>query len=193
MKKEFFMNYCKLLLTIPFKTEEAVKANITNIMESINNEANQMGINPYHSLNMGDAIYALAKQGNLDYQNMLHFAKADAAKDDDIKFWWNLNYMQRRLIIWTDSILFEEWQIFVIQSGKTPDQARNIVLCTSPYFSNYNAAFDMNDLDRPLPYELKERVDIYLEKYGVHNANVAADGYSSFNAYVREQIRKGLI
>lgn len=133
------------------------------MMESFKIEADQLGINPYHSINFGDGIFALAAQGSPDHQKIIQFAKTDGATEEDIKFWWSLSYMQKSLAVWLDSILFIDRQALIVLSGKSAEQAKKDILSTAPYYSEYNSSIDLNDINRPLPYELQERVETFLK------------------------------
>lgn len=45
--------------------------------------------------------------------------------------------------------------------------------------------------DRPLPHEVRGRVDRYREKYGAVYIADRVKKYTTYNAFVRHEIRKG--
>jgi len=45
--------------------------------------------------------------------------------------------------------------------------------------------------DRPLPHELRSRVDRYHEKWGAAIIEKRSSGYTTYNAFVRAEIKHG--
>jgi len=161
--------------------------------------------------NFGDIILGKEKAENQAIENtaeyfrkLLPAKRAEGVKDEDIRWWWNLNDVERFMMFKIDD--FYKGALFMneIQEGKTPDQAGITVWKFHPTYTIVdpnkepeNKPFKLKREDYPLPAELKDRVNVFIEE----KAKIDSDGKykkeiessSTFNALIRKEMKAGKI
>ena len=124
------------------------------------------------------------------------FAKrAEGVTDEDIAFWWNMHDLERRLICKIDEmnrlILFEK----LVQDKTTTElEAARAVAKRFPVYGDPEHLVLENEDDRPLPYELKWRVNRYISKRTAADPDryrEEVDASTSLNALLRNALRQG--
>lgn len=132
-------------------------------------------------------------------QRRLPRLRSEGVTDKDIKWWWNFSQIERSMIIKNDEMEYHNF--FVTQLLKTQTQfpkketAQNAAhTLTNKRFPIYtqNLQDDPFSPDDPLPYELKERVDAFMD-HAVRFTDFQQtlqqlQTFSTFNAFVRQQI-----
>ncbi|HWQ69625.1 MAG TPA: hypothetical protein VN494_06695 [Patescibacteria group bacterium] len=126
------------------------------------------------------------------------FAKKrqEGVTDSDIRRWWNLPAIERVLIEKVDGL--QRYAICLKGSGEgqTPEQAAAALRKHHPMYGDPADTSQASGDDRPLPYELKDRVDAYIQKRFqndplTYKKDIAHS--STFNALIRKGIRSGQI
>lgn len=122
--------------------------------------------------------------------------RQEGVTDSDIRWWWNLPAIERVLIEKVDGL--ERYAICLKGSGEghTPEQAAAALRKQHPMYGDPADTSEATGDDRPLPYELKDRVDAYIRKRFqndpvTHKKDLAHS--STFNALIRKGIRSGQI
>jgi hypothetical protein len=121
--------------------------------------------------------------------------RAEGVTDEDIEVWWNMHDLERRMICKVDEmnriLLFEK---LVRNSGATEPEAAQLVAKRFPIYGDPEHLVLETDDDRPLPFELKWRVNRYLTE----RAKADPDGFhreteasTSLNALLRKAFREG--
>lgn len=120
--------------------------------------------------------------------------RADGVTDQDIAFWWNLHDLERRMICKVDEmnriLLFEK----LMQTSGTPEiEAARMVAKRFPIYGDPNHLVLETEDDRPLPFELKWRINRYISE----KTEADADGFqkeienaTSLNALLRRAIKQ---
>jgi len=94
----------------------------------------------------------------------LHIKRSEGVKDDDILWFWNMNPLERRMIEIDDELTkLVAFQNFV-EKGMTDKEA---VKKMRKYFVYYGDPRDIQHVqgeDRPIPPELKNRINIWVAK-----------------------------
>lgn len=127
-----------------------------------------------------------------ELQARLAGRRGEGVTDDDVRVWWNLPDVERRLIVEIDAM----WRLGVfaeaVRRGKTPQEALDFVRKHFPMFGSPQEAPDRGD-DRPLPIELKPRVNAWTERQrdALDGLRARIAAASSFNAVVRDELRAG--
>jgi hypothetical protein len=120
--------------------------------------------------------------------------RAEGVTDEDIALWWNMHDLERRMICKIDEmnriLLFEK---FVQGDGVTEPEAARMVAKRLPIYGDPDHLVLETDDDRPLPFELKWRVNRYL----IERTKADPDGFredagaaSSLNAFLRRAVRQ---
>ncbi len=120
--------------------------------------------------------------------------RAEGVTDEDIAFWWNMHDLERRMICKVDEmnriLLFEK---LVQGSGVTEPEAARMVAKRFPIYGDPEHLVLETDDDRPLPFELKWRVNRYISE----RTEADSDGFkkevedsTSLNAILRKALRR---
>ena len=121
--------------------------------------------------------------------------RAEGVTDEDIALWWNMHDLERRMICRVDEmnriLLFEK----LVQGGGVtePEAAQRVAKRFPVYGDREHLVLGTHD-DRPLPFELKWRVNRYLTertKADPDRFREAAEAFTSMNALLRKAIRQG--
>jgi len=121
--------------------------------------------------------------------------RAEGVTDEDIAFWWNMHDLERRMICKVDEmnriLLFEK---VVQDSDTTESEAARMVAKRFPIYGDPEHLVLETDDDRPLPFELKWRVNRYISE----KTEADSDGFreeveasTSLNAILRNAVRQG--
>jgi hypothetical protein len=121
--------------------------------------------------------------------------RAEGVSDEDIALWWNMRDLERRLICRVDEmnriLLFEK---LVQGEGVTEPEAARMVAKRFPVYGDPEHLVLGTEDDRPLPFELKWRVNRYIAQRT--NADPDAlreetEAATSLNAILRQALRQG--
>jgi len=135
------------------------------------------------------------EQTDEEVRNAFAPKRADGVADDDIVLWWNMHDLERRMICKVDEmnriLLFEK---LVQGSGLPEPEAARMVAKRFPVYGDADHLVLETDDDRPLPFELKWRVNRYITE----RAEADPEGFqeeveasTSLNAVLREAVRQG--
>ena len=135
---------------------------------------------------------------DINAKKMLEKKRMEGATNEDVRWWYNMHYLERRMMIEFDDFMrFSFWNNLVNNYGLSKDEAMDELRKTHAMFGDPEDTTHTAGEDRPLPFELKERVNIFLEKTAISPPS-DVEKYrkefresSSFNAFVRKQIKIG--
>jgi hypothetical protein len=121
--------------------------------------------------------------------------RADGVTDEDIAVWWNMHDLERRMICKIDEmnrvLLFER---LMQSSGMTEPEAAQLVAKRFPVYGDREHLVLSTEDDRPLPFELKWRINQYLsQRTETDPADLQeeVEASTSLNALLRKALRQG--
>jgi hypothetical protein len=126
----------------------------------------------------------------------LEAKRADGVTDADIRWWWNLHDLERRMMALDDD---NSKVAFIIhktrEQGLTVEQAAAELRRSMPIYGDPADTRRTTGDDRPLPYELKDRVNRWLQtkmpdpdRFRRQLAQA-----TTYNALVRAELRAGKV
>ena len=127
--------------------------------------------------------------------------RVEGVRDEDIRWWWNLNDVERSIMVGVDEFHCTALFLKECDEGKTTDEANEIVWKFHPKYT-YGYRGETKDMPQqikdifPLPIELKDRINIYIAKKTKTNSEKYKKDIKSsptFNALVRKEIKAGNI
>ncbi len=145
-------------------------------------------------VNRGDLL--LKKEATRpETASMLAKRREEGVRDDDIRWWMNKPELERKMVIRVHDLnrlalcakLRERYRL---SEGEATEAVRRYV----PLFGDPDHPGTSQGDDRPLPWELKNRIDVYVRKRSQEDpANYRKDisESSSFNALIRKEIKTG--
>ena len=123
--------------------------------------------------------------------------RAEGVTDEDIALWWNMHDLERRLICKVDEmnriLLFEK---LVQGSDVTELEAARMVAKRFPVYGDPDHLVLENEDDRPLPFELKWRVNRYITertKADPEKFQKEVEATTSLNALLRRALKHGAL
>ncbi len=123
--------------------------------------------------------------------------RADGVTDDDIRRWWGISDLERRLLTKIDETNRVGLFLKFINFDKIPrDEANTMVIKYHPVYGDPDDTTQWEGEDRPIPPELRERVNNYVQKQQalpLEEQQKKIDAFSSLNARIRHEIKEGNI
>ena len=148
----------------------------------------------YSLKNVGDTLLEKEKSSGQVNPNF-ESKRKEGVRNEDIKWWFNLNDIERMMMLKVDE--FHRLALFIKEKeeGKTDDEADAVVRKHHPIYGDLNDETHGSGDNRPLPLELKDRINIYIEKQGIGNTEFKKkiDSFTTLNALIRKEIRAGNI
>lgn len=149
----------------------------------------------YLPSNFGDIL--LEKESTDErIQSLLTKLRQEGVGDADIRFWWNRDDLERRMMQQEDFMSRFSLFLKLRDEGLSPEEAAKGVAKSFPIFGDPDDTTLGSGEDRPLPYELKDRVNIWIEKRyrsDPERFRKAIEYSTSVNSLVRKGIEKGNI
>lgn len=149
--------------------------------------------------NSGDMLLEKEKSDEKTRQ-ILRKKRDEGVRDEDIRWWWNMNDIERRMMLKTDEI--NRMALFINEmKGSTATtkelaakKASNEVRKFHPIYGDPDNAKHTKGDNKPLPAELKDRINIYIEKRfksDPEKYKKDIESSSTFNALIRKEIKAG--
>jgi hypothetical protein len=133
-------------------------------------------------------------------KEMLAKKRIEGVRDEDIRWWWNMHDYERWMMIKIDEnsrmVLFldEIKKSNANNLEKAQEEAAEKVRKFFPMYGDPDDTTHTKGNDRPLPYELKERINIYMEKCkekDIDKFKEDIENSSTFNSLIRNKIKSG--
>jgi hypothetical protein len=166
--------------------------------------------------NFGDVLIQ-QEQKNEQAKRILELLRSEGATDTDIRWWWNMSDLSRGVLkAHNNNSKFSLWLFLKDKEELDNKQATQMVLKIMPLYGDPRDTTQFSGDDRLLPYELMERVNVYIEKNSHRPADLetaapqgsdeifdrlgdkidrsvvnAIRKCSSFNAFVRAELLAG--
>lgn len=130
-------------------------------------------------------------------QAILQKRREEGVKDDDIRWWWGMNDLERRIMSKVDDFFKEALYIhYRREDGFDAEEALKKVRKFHPIYGDPQDTTHTTGDDRPLPYEIKDRVNKWVERRLQTDSDKCQkelEESTTFNALVRREIRRGNI
>lgn len=184
--------YVQLFSAAGFPSEMMNKETVEAIIKSCQEESREEGTDRFPE-NFGNILIEDADRGIPYAKNIVETARKEGATDEDIIKYWNLSDLERRLMTAVDNI-YRGAGYYKKKDEGLPNKESVIKLNESfPFYGDPNDTSKFSGENRPLPFELKDRINIYCEKHGISLNEEKIKGYESMNAFLRSEIKKGYI
>ena len=171
-----------------FSRSEARKA-IRGFIQQAKEEAQKEGTVNLPP-NFGDELLA-RESTDENVKTMLLKSRKEGVTDEDIRWWWNMPDLERRLMLKDDDLSRMAAFMHQVEQGTITEEAAVEVKKFHPMYGDPSDTGKSSGDDRPLPYELKDRINRYIEmrvKQGADSYKADLEASSSFNALVRREI-----
>lgn len=134
------------------------KETVEAIIKSCQEESQKEGTDRFPE-NFGNILIEDADCGIPYAKNIVETARREGATDEDIKNYWNLSDLEKRLMTAVDNI-YRSAGYFKKKDKGLPNKEAVIELNRFfPHYGNPNDTSKFSGENRPLPFELKDRVN----------------------------------
>lgn len=124
-------------------------------------------------------------------RQMLASKRAEGVTDPDIRWWWGLDNLERRLLIALDDwFRIAAWKQYRAE-GMSEEQAITHLRKSFPIFGDPQNTKTHKGDDRPLPFELKDRINQWAMRNSSPKTLSELGQFTSMNAAIRSEIRAG--
>ena len=113
--------------------------------------------------NFGD-IQLEQESTNPHFKSMLARKRNQYVRDEDIRWWWNMHDLERRIIEKIDDNIRMTCFVNNCKEGMSVKEATENVIKFYPIYGDPKDTSKTSGDDRPLPDELRNRVNAYIEK-----------------------------
>jgi hypothetical protein len=192
IERELEAQYVHTLHMLGFSPSEARRA-FWHIMNEIKEESLKTGTSTLPR-DFGDW---LLERENTDerVQAMLAKRRAEGVTDPDIRWWWNMHYLERAMMCKLDDLHRHALLTrFIEVEGLGREEAAMKLARYDPLFGEPHETHAEPHEDQPLPYELKERVRTYVQRRSILDPEAFASDIkesSSLNALIRKEVQRG--
>ena len=131
-----------------------------------------------------------------EIKSMLAKRRKEGVRDEDIMWWWNMHPLERKMMLKVDDVIkLSEFTRIQKEEGLNEEEAAKKVRKFHVIYGEPDDTTHTVGDDRPLPEELKDRIDIYIEKQTTNQEKYKKEieESSTLNALLRKEIKKGNI
>ena len=140
--------------------EEKAQKKAIETVNSCRQECERLGTSKYS--NIGKKVFELVKD-DPDLARFVEKARIDGATDEDIVYWWSASDIERAIVQRLDEEYKMAALITYLDQGLTQEKAIEKV---KKYHPIYGYADNDSDSKRPIPPELKARIDNFIADMG---------------------------
>jgi hypothetical protein len=193
IEKELEALYVPMFQTIQGMTLTQARSTFRDLLKMAKDASLKEGTSKFPQ-NFGDVILK-EEHTNPHYKIMLAKKRNQDVRDEDMRWWWNMHDLERRMMTehdnWCGFTLFLK---LTQEDGLSSNEAGNQVKKSSPIFGDPDDTSVSAGEDRPLPHELMGRIDAYILERSQADSEAfknEIDEASSFNALIRKKIKNG--
>lgn len=171
------------------------KSTFRDLLEKAKEEIREKGVSDLPQ-NFGDVL--LEKEStNEQIKSFLEKRRKEGVKDQDIRWWLNMHNLEKGMIFQVDNLdRFAFFLNLTEEDGFSSDEATKRVRKFHPIYGDPDDTSVTTGEDRPLMDELRDRVNTYVMKKNQADPEKFKkdiEESSTFNAFIRKEIKKGNI
>ncbi len=186
--------YVPMFQTMMGMTLTQAKSTFRERIKKVKGESLKEGTSKFPH-NFGDIILE-NESTNPHYKSLLAKKRNQGVKDEDIRWWFNMHDLERRMMTEADNLSSFALFLKLKEDGLNKDEAGKELKKSRPIFGDPDDTSTATGEDRLLPWELKERINTYIQKRSQTDPetfkNEIAES-SSFNALIRKEIKNGKV
>lgn len=185
--------YAQMLSAVPGYTARQAEQQASEMIALCKQQGKAEGTTDLPA-DFGDRILQAARFGEAKSRRIVERARREGATDDDIREWWNLGDLARRMVLLSeDTFRISVFMHASEDDGLSPEDAAARVHKMFPIYGDPEDTSTLTGDNRPLPHELRGRIDAYRITKGAEHVKEQVKYFQSYNAFVRHAIRNGLI
>jgi hypothetical protein len=141
---------------------------------------------------MGDRLLREERE-NDGIRSMLAKKRADGVTDEDIRWWWNMHDLERQMLVVQDDASRTVVSVYWMDQGLPVEEAVAKAQQALVTYGDPEEPSAARGDDRPLPYELKDRINRFMLQGSGNPSELKRRirSFSSMNAFIRAEMRVG--
>lgn len=189
--KQIKMQYTAMLQQYAHIPKGEAKEIVKNIIKQAQKNLSKDG---YLPKNYGD--YLLKNKSTDDWiKDLLTKKRADGVTDEDIRWLWNMDNLEREVLgEWDQYNIAVMYSKFIEEDGLSKEEALKKVKKARPVYGIGSP--EEKTKDNPLPFELKNRVNNYIDKRAMIDPEQLKKEMNeaiTCNDFIRREIKNGNI
>jgi len=190
LERQLYEIYSHMLIAVGYKPKQAQRL-ASKAIRTLRRQGKIEGTADLPE-DYGDRLIETADLGEPLSNKIVERARQEGATDDDIREWWNLPDLCRRMVLWSENIFrYSVFSHAIHCDGRTTEEAALRVHKMYPIYGQPDKFKTLTGENRPLPHELRGRVDAYKEAHGAELIKEQVKHFPSYNAFVRNAITEG--
>jgi hypothetical protein len=194
IEKQLEALYVPMFQTTKGMTLTEAKSTFRGLIKIAKEKSLKEGTSKFPS-HFGDIILE-QESTNPHYKSLVARKRNQDVRDEDIRWWWNMHDLERRMMIEDDTWHGYALYLKLSEDGLNEEEAANRIKKSRLIFGDPDDTIASAGDDRPLPYELKDRINIYVLKRTQTDEKKFKNEIEespSFNALIRKEIRNGKV
>lgn len=193
IERELHDMYAQMLCTVAGYTPTQANQVVSEAIAACKREGKSEGTADLPG-DFGDRMIDAARMGEPKSKRIVEMARREGCTDDDIKEWWNLPNLSGRMVLWSENLFRNSVFLHAIHDdGLSAEDAVARVHKMFPIYGDPEDTSKLSGKNRPLPHELRGRVDRYKQNLGAELITEQVNEFPSYNAFVRHAIRQGTL
>lgn len=193
IEKQLETLYVPMFQTMQGMTLSQAKSTFRDLLKMAKDESLKEGTSKFPQ-SFGDIILD-QETTNPHYKSMLARKRKQDVRDEDIRWWWNMHDLERRMMTVHDNWCgFSLFLKLTREDALSEEDAASQVKKGRPIFGDLDDTSAFTGHDRPLPYELMGRIHVYIQQRSETDEQAFKNEIteeSSFNAFIRKKIKAG--
>jgi len=192
VRRALLREYTRMLVELQGCSQREAEETCRGLLAKAEEESRKLGTFGLPS-DFGDTILS-SQATELKFARMVERRCEEGVREEDIRWWWNMHDLERQMMLQMDMLTKTVLLVSLIEQGMTPEEAGDDVRRSHPYYGHPGVPGLDDGEDRPIPFELKERVNRYTEARMMADPEALREevgGFSSVNALIRSEIRAG--
>lgn len=188
--EKLYVPMFQIMMGMPISQAKSI---FREILKEAKDESIKDGTSTYPE-NFGDLMLE-EESTNPHFKSMLAKKRVDGVRDEDVRWYWNMHDLERRMMFKVDNwFQFSLLSKLIQEDGLNEKEAFNRVKKFYPMYGDSDDPSQPIGDDKVLPRELKDRVNKYIEKRELTDKDEIKkeiEDSSSFNAFIRKEIERG--
>jgi polyhydroxyalkanoate synthesis regulator phasin len=144
--------------------------------------------------NFGDMMLE-AESTNEETKAMLGKKRREGVRDEDIRWWWNMHDLERRMMVeFSEAMKIFTYNVLIKSEGLSSKKAVKRLDKAFPMYGDPEDSRHFTGENRLLPSELRDRIDRYVEnrmQTDPDKFRMDVQSAGTLNVLVRMEIRRG--
>ena len=192
LKKQLIEGYATMITSLMGVSDEEARKIAKKLLVVAQQKVKEQGLDRLPP-NFGDIILSKEKE-NPAFMN-INLKREDGVTNEDIRWFWNLPPLEKGMLE-----AFDEWIRLTAfathkDQGMSSDKSAERVRKFHPIFGDPKDTKHTSGDDRPLPVELKDRINkwVITKMSNPEEHKKRMEEYSTMNAFIRAEIGAGNI